>query len=203
MASGSWSAPMVSAGAGAAADGPVVALTREQGKNDGLAAALEGVASVEIPAVAQTRTADMEAALDAALLFVDEAWDWVVITSPEAARTFGDAATRSGVSMMRDARWRGFRLAAVGAATADALRARETGGWRDVHAPAKATAASLAASLPRNESRPHERAAACIGETSARACEDLGFSAVFFPDKPGIPGWAASVRDAVASPGAE
>ena len=42
-----------------------------------------------------------------------------------------------------------------------------------------------------------------IGETSARACEDLGFSAVFFPDKPGIPGWAASVRDAVASLGAE
>ena len=88
----------------AQADGPVVALTREQGKNGGLAAALEGVASVEIPAVAQTRTADMEAALDAALLFVDEAWDWVVITSPEAARTFGDAAARSGVSMMRDAR---------------------------------------------------------------------------------------------------
>ncbi|KAH8055095.1 hypothetical protein JL722_8520 [Aureococcus anophagefferens] len=141
MASGSWSAPMVSAGAGAAADGPVVALTREQGKNDGLAAALEGVASVEIPAVAQTRTADMEAALDAALLFVDEAWDWVVITSPEAARTFGSARQR--------------------------------------------------------------RAAACIGETSARACEDLGFSAVFFPDKPGIPGWAASVRDAVESLGAE
>ena len=83
------------------------------------------------------------------VLFVDEAWDWVVITSPEAARTFGDAAARSGVSMMRDARWRGFRLAAVGAATADALRARETGGWRDVHAPAKATAKSLAASLPR------------------------------------------------------
>ena len=47
------------------------------------------------------------------------------------------------------------------------------------------------------------QAAACIGETSARACEDLGFSSVFFPDKPGIPGWAASVRDAVASLGAE
>ena len=47
------------------------------------------------------------------------------------------------------------------------------------------------------------QAVACIGETSARACEDLGFSSVFFPDKPGIPGWAASVRDAVASLGAE
>ena len=75
----------------AQADGPVVALTREQGKNGGLAAALEGVASVEIPAVAQTRTADMEAALDAALLFVDEAWDWVVITTP---RPRGPSATR-------------------------------------------------------------------------------------------------------------
>ena len=156
----------------AQADGPVVALTREQGKNGGLAAALEGVASVEIPAVAQTRTADMEAALDAALLFVDEAWDWVVITSPEAARTFGDAAARSGVSMMRDARWRGFRLAAVGAATADALRARETGGWRDVHAPAKATAKSLAASLPRNESRPYENVLYPASALAARTLED-------------------------------
>ena len=249
----------------------VVALTREVGKNEGLGAALtsSGVAWREIPCVAQTRDEEMEAALDAALLFVDEPWDWVVITSPEAAKTFGDAARRSGVAMMRDARWRGFRLAAVGEATAAALRARETGGWRDVHAPAKATAKSLALSLPRNASRSHEnvlypasalaaktledglsargfkvkrvdayttlpatwtqddthhanaatvvavgspsaakvwadrvgthQVAACIGETSADACRALGFEHVFFPEKPGIPGWADSVRDAVSS----
>lgn len=42
--------------------------------------------------------------------------------------------------------------------------------------------------------------AACIGETSARACVEAGWpaSAVFFPDKPGVEGWAQAVRDAVA-----
>ncbi|KAH8056814.1 hypothetical protein JL722_7026 [Aureococcus anophagefferens] len=111
----------------------------------------------------------MEAALDAALLFVDEAWDWVVITSPEAARTFGDA-THGRRSMMRDAA--GGLPPPVGAATADALRARETGGWRDVHAPAKATAASLAASLPRNESRPYENVLYPASALAARTLED-------------------------------
>eukprot|EP00629_Pelagomonadales_sp_RCC1024_P016846 CAMPEP_0119292756 /NCGR_PEP_ID=MMETSP1329-20130426/44793_1 /TAXON_ID=114041 /ORGANISM="Genus nov. species nov., Strain RCC1024" /LENGTH=167 /DNA_ID=CAMNT_0007293605 /DNA_START=48 /DNA_END=548 /DNA_ORIENTATION=- len=120
---------------------PVVALTREAGKNAGLAKALElagGVHALEVPCVAQTRTPAMETALDAALLFVNEPWDWVVVTSPEAARTFGDAAKRSGLFMMRDKKWRGFRLAAVGAATAEALGARETGAWREVYAPKKA-----------------------------------------------------------------
>lgn len=146
---------------------------------------------------------------------------------------------------------------------------RETGAWRDIYAPGKATAKSLAAELPRNASRASEnvlfpasalaaktledgladrgfsvkridayttepavwtadddavaqavdvvaigspsaakvwarrvgvaQTVACIGETSADACKRLGFTNVFFPDKPGIPGWAKSVQDAIAS----
>ncbi|CAM9484237.1 unnamed protein product, partial [Discosporangium mesarthrocarpum] len=42
-------------------------------------------------------------------------------------------------------------------------------------------------------------AAACIGETSARACQAEGWadSQIFYPDKPGIEGWVQAVRDAL------
>ncbi|CAM9221774.1 unnamed protein product, partial [Choristocarpus tenellus] len=41
--------------------------------------------------------------------------------------------------------------------------------------------------------------AACIGETSASACRAAGWveEQVFFPDKPGMEGWAQAVRDAL------
>lgn len=43
--------------------------------------------------------------------------------------------------------------------------------------------------------------AACIGETSARACREAGWpeSAIFYPDKPGMEGWARAVGDALAT----
>jgi len=155
----------------------VVALTREQGKNAGLKRALEqDLRTVEVPCVETRRTAAMETALDAALLFVDEPWDWVVVTSPEAAKTFGDAALRSGLFMMRDPRWRGFRLAAVGAATAAALEARENGGFKEIYAPDTATARSLAASLPRNDGRAVERVLYPASALAARA-EEAGLNA--------------------------
>ena len=42
--------------------------------------------------------------------------------------------------------------------------------------------------------------AACIGETSARACREAGWaeSAIFYPEKPGMEGWARAILDAVA-----
>lgn len=42
--------------------------------------------------------------------------------------------------------------------------------------------------------------AACIGETSARACREAGWpeSAIFYPEKPGMEGWAKAVGDALA-----
>jgi uroporphyrinogen-III synthase len=43
--------------------------------------------------------------------------------------------------------------------------------------------------------------AACIGETSAEACRKFNFSEgqIFFPDKPGIPGWTTAVLEAMES----
>lgn len=43
--------------------------------------------------------------------------------------------------------------------------------------------------------------AACIGETSARACREAGWSesAIFYPEKPGMEGWAKAVGDALAT----
>mmetsp|Transcript_32376 Transcript_32376/g.102977 ORF Transcript_32376/g.102977 Transcript_32376/m.102977 type:complete len:337 (+) Transcript_32376:28-1038(+) len=42
-----------------------------------------------------------------------------------------------------------------------------------------------------------EPAAACIGETSANACEELGFARIFFPEKPGIAGWVEAIQEAL------
>mmetsp|Transcript_21920 Transcript_21920/g.30516 ORF Transcript_21920/g.30516 Transcript_21920/m.30516 type:complete len:311 (-) Transcript_21920:1109-2041(-) len=43
--------------------------------------------------------------------------------------------------------------------------------------------------------------AACIGETSYKACieNNLTESNIFYPEKPGVPGWAEAVADAVES----
>jgi uroporphyrinogen-III synthase len=42
-----------------------------------------------------------------------------------------------------------------------------------------------------------ERPAACIGATSARACEAAGLTRIFFPEAPGIDGWVTAVTDAL------
>lgn len=53
----------------------------------------------------------------------------------------------------------------------------------------------------RNTHQSTEVLAACIGETSANACRKAEWpeSRIFYPDTPGIPGWADSVEQAVAS----
>jgi len=42
-------------------------------------------------------------------------------------------------------------------------------------------------------------AAACIGETSAQMCRDMGWDEgnIFYPEKPGVDGWAEAVADAL------
>lgn len=43
--------------------------------------------------------------------------------------------------------------------------------------------------------------AACIGETSAKACRDNGLDEeqIFYPEKPGIPGWVGAIQEALES----
>lgn len=252
----------------------VVALTREDGKNDKLRAALlrhprlpsDTVSIIELPCIAHADGPDAGAPFHAVLS--QERFDYVAITSPEAARVFAAAwqevATTTTTTTPP-------AVCAVGTATAEALRAC---GLDVTFVPGKATAKTLAAELPsRTEagdvtrvlypasrqaadtlqrgleartdaafavtrldtydtvpavwSRGEEAAllpsgatvvacfaspsavaawchntdrnclAACIGETSARACREAGWEDVLHPAKPGLVGWADSVADAV------
>jgi uroporphyrinogen-III synthase len=49
-----------------------------------------------------------------------------------------------------------------------------------------------------NSNGDHSVLAACIGETSAKACLEQGWSeaSIFYPDKPGMEGWVQAVADA-------
>jgi hypothetical protein len=40
---------------------------------------------------------------------------------------------------------------------------------------------------------------ACIGGTSARACDKVGLPGVLFPESPGVDGWERVVLDALDS----
>lgn len=232
----------------------MVALTREFGKNDALRRELERdgrLNTIEVPCVTQTRDADMEAALDAAL--TRHLWDWVVVTSPEAAKTLRDAASRTHVEKLR--------VATVGEATARALPAALASKF----SPSKATAATLGAELPGNvgervlypasalaaakleevlsdrgfvvervdayttvpaiwtddelalaatadivafgspsavavwvERLGTTARAACIGKTTAQACDTAGFEPkARYPAQPGVRGWAVSTIEVV------
>ena len=134
------------------ADGPApsVVLTREAGKNGKLAAALaqRGVPSLELPMV-RTAGGPDQRALPSALAPGPDApradWEWVVITSPEAASVFVDGWRVAGRPPAR--------VAVVGAGTARALLevegGRKGGGMLKVDfTPTIANAVTLAAELP-------------------------------------------------------
>jgi uroporphyrinogen-III synthase len=114
----------------------VLALTRERGKNAALLDALslsDSVRCVELPCVESVPGPDRPALAEA---LQNRDWAWVVVTSPEAAtvlcREWGNANRPS------------LRVAAVGDATADALRAH---GLRVDFIPRKATGKSLVAEI--------------------------------------------------------
>eukprot|EP00960_Hanusia_phi_P000764 21130-Hanusia_phi.AAC.4 len=229
-----------------------VALTRELGKNSKLEKVLseKGIRTVELPCIA------FEAGTDAETLpkALQEEWEYVVVTSPEAASVFLDAWREAGEPSLP--------VACVGAGTKQAL---QEGGIEPVFMPSKATGKTLADELPgpRRSGRVlypasakartevqggltargfsvtrlntydtvsatwsdkelqmgasaavialaspsavktwaerlgTKQYAACIGETSAAACKELGFEHVFWPESPGILGWAQAVHDAL------
>ena len=116
--------------------------TREAGKNGALMNALKarGVRCLELPLVEAVPGDDAEALPD---VLTKERWDWVCVTSPEAAKVFLRGYEAAG-------RPEGVRVAVVGAATGRALAA----GAPDAFAlekqfiPSKATAATMARELP-------------------------------------------------------
>ena len=118
-----------------------VALTREEGKNDKLRQALladaaaSGVEPCELPCIAHADGPDLIQLEDS---LTNEDWDYVVVTSPEAARVLSSA-------------WRDdsqHKVAAVGKATEQTLHQL---GIAVSFCPSKATAQTLVVELPLEE----------------------------------------------------
>ena len=119
-----------------------VVLTREEGKNGDMRARLSvrGIEVLEMPLIETAAGADA-AALPAAL--ADAAgWDWVCITSPEAAKVF--------LRGWREAGEPDVPIATVGKGTAKVLKGEYARGALTLEAftPSKADAATLAGELP-------------------------------------------------------
>ena len=238
-----------------------MALTREEGKNDKLRIELEEkmkdkIVVKELPCIAHADGDDFDA-LEPTLVGTE--WDYVAVTSPEAARVLAKAWNehKNDISVV-----------AVGKATQATL---EKLGINVDFCPSKATAATLVKELPAKgetttllypasakaastlEDGLTERGfdvtrlntydtvtatwnddqkdtassvnvacfgspssvegwllntddnkkvlAACIGETSAKACRKHKWpeERIFYPEKPGIAGWADSVKEALES----
>lgn len=234
----------------------LIALTREDGKNEKLKKALEGFhETVEVPCIAHADGPDLASLAQR----LQESWDYVIVTSPEAAKVVASA-------------WGNVAndpppVAAVGKATGETLNKFDI----DVcFTPSKATAATLVVELPgeapcrimypasckakttlqdglsargfevvrlntydtvtaswtseekeqangctvacfaspssvkgwlKNTNDNKSVLAACIGETSATACREMGWpeDRIFYPEKPGIDGWVKAVEEAMQS----
>lgn len=247
----------------------VVALTREEGKNDKLRDQLlshprlmDRVAVKELPCIAHADGDDY----DKLRPNLEEGdWDYVAVTSPEAARVLASAWVKKDNEPA---------IAVVGKATQETL---EELGIEVAFCPSKATAETLAEELPlipgkeqsglpttilypasskakstlekgltqrgfavtrldtydtvtaqwsdvekeeaakvqvacfaspsavkgwlKNSNHNRQVLAACIGETSAKACREHDWpdSQIFYPDSPGVSGWADAVADALES----
>lgn len=162
----------------------VVALTREEGKNDKLNKALQSNSKInqivassgsamkvnEIPCIAHVDGPDADI-LGKTLASSD--FDYVAITSPEAAKVFA-------TTWIDEGRPKTGSIAAVGKATQEALKAF---GVDVVFVPSKATAATLVQELPTleeaaNEGRPTSLlypASSKAKETLQNGLEDRGF----------------------------
>lgn len=115
---------------------PQVVVTRERGKNGKLMEALAkaGVSCMELPLIQHSDGPDVHL-LPAVLR--EGGFEWIVVTSPEAAAVFLHGWREAGQPRVQ--------VAAVGGGTAQALT--ETGAS---FSPSKANAKALAAELPRN-----------------------------------------------------
>ena len=112
----------------------LIALTREDGKNGKLKKALSGsFDTVEIPCIAHANGPDMECLPQR----LQESWDYVIVTSPEAAKVVAGAWDAVAENPPP--------VAAVGKATGETLKQY---GIDVCFTPSKATAATLVVELP-------------------------------------------------------
>ena len=132
-----------------------VVLTREAGQNDKLGrilAEMHGVASLEVPLIEFGDAKDTKRLPEA---LRDEVWDWVVVTSPEAAKVLVTAWWTAGRKPLR--------TAAVGGGTAKVLAAS---GLAPAFTPSKAYGADLAAELPAGDASTAAAAATATATTT-------------------------------------
>ncbi|GFR40246.1 hypothetical protein Agub_g817 [Astrephomene gubernaculifera] len=130
---------MVHAVCGASPSAKVL-LTREAGKNDKLREALssKGFTCIELPLI-EHRDGPDRAQLPSQLLSASQGqYDWVAVTSPEAAAVVLEGWQAAGKPQIR--------VAAVGGGTADVLR---QGGITPDYVPSKALGKVLGSELPR------------------------------------------------------
>ena len=162
-----------------------VALTRELGKNSKLRDALEvhpaaaamgaAVVAVEIPCIEHAAGADAAAladllsapAKDGGGSGIAGSYDYVVVTSPEASRVFGEAVRSSGVPWDEG---NAVKIAAVGKATEKALGKE---GFSVSFVPSEATGETLAAELPPLDDDGREGPARVLYPASAKAANTI------------------------------
>jgi Uroporphyrinogen-III synthase HemD len=128
-----------------------IAVTREAGKNDKLVSALSAAAHLnialhELPCIAHAHGPDYPRLRDT--LLQREAWDYVTVTSPEAARVLASCwPWNDDNTMNNDLQLTIPKVAAVGKATEQAL---SEAGIAVAFCPTKATAETLVLELPWN-----------------------------------------------------
>ncbi|XP_017981286.1 PREDICTED: uroporphyrinogen-III synthase, chloroplastic isoform X3 [Theobroma cacao] len=127
---------------------PKVVVTRERGKNSKLIDALaeHGINCLELPLIQHTQGPDFDRL--ASVLSAETAFDWIIITSPEAGSVFLEAWKAAGTPSVR--------VGVVGAGTAsifDNLMQSSKHSLDVAFAPSKATGKILASELPKDGNR--------------------------------------------------
>ncbi|MBA0691653.1 hypothetical protein Goari_009269 [Gossypium aridum] len=126
-----------------ASSNPKVVVTRERGKNTKLIDALaeHGIYCLELPLIQHLQGPDSDRL--ASVLSAETAFDWIVITSPEAGSVFLEAWKAAGTPNVR--------IGVVGAGTASIFENLKQSSKQSLHvafAPSKATGKVLASELP-------------------------------------------------------
>ncbi|XP_059637099.1 uroporphyrinogen-III synthase, chloroplastic isoform X2 [Cornus florida] len=122
---------------------PKVVVTRERGKNGKLINALaeQGIDCLELPLIQHTKLPDLHTLSS---VLSNTAFDWIVITSPEAGLVFLDAWKAAGTPNVK--------VGVVGAGTASIFEEASQSSKRSLHVaftPSKATGKVLASELPK------------------------------------------------------
>ncbi|XP_062024948.1 uroporphyrinogen-III synthase, chloroplastic isoform X1 [Rosa rugosa] len=123
---------------------PKVVVTRERGKNAKLITSLakQGISCLELPLIQHTREPDRDRL---STVLTDTAFDWIVITSPEAGSVFLESWKAAGTPTVK--------VGVVGAGTASVFEQVLQSSKNSLSlafVPSKATGKVLASELPKN-----------------------------------------------------